>query len=57
VPLLLTDKNGKQAPMVDLTGKFYKMEDLDEKFIKNNVNVEFEIRLCPPHSRSLAANL
>jgi len=41
VPMLLTDKNGKQVPMVDLTGKFYKIEDLDENFVKNNVNVEY----------------
>ena len=40
VPMLLTDKNGKQVPMVDLTGKFYKIEDLDENFVKNNVDVE-----------------
>jgi len=40
VPMLLTDKNGKQVPMVDLTGKFYKIDDLDDDFVKNNVNVE-----------------
>jgi isoleucyl-tRNA synthetase len=40
VPMLLVDKNGKQTPMVDLTGKFYKIEALDENFVKNNVNVE-----------------
>ena len=39
-PMLLIDKNGKQVPMVDLTGKFYKIEDLDENFVKNNVDVE-----------------
>ncbi|MCL2649939.1 MAG: isoleucine--tRNA ligase [Candidatus Azobacteroides sp.] len=39
-PMLLIDKNGKQVPMVDLTGKFYKIEDLDEDFVKNNVDVE-----------------
>ena len=40
VPMLLLDKTGKQVPMVDLTGKFYKIEDLDENFVKTNVNVE-----------------
>ena len=40
VPMLLIDKNGKKVPMVDLTGKFYKIEDLDENFVKTNVNVE-----------------
>jgi isoleucyl-tRNA synthetase len=37
-PMLLLDKNGKQVPMVDLTGKFYLLEDLDESFVKNNIN-------------------
>jgi isoleucyl-tRNA synthetase len=40
VPMLLIDRNGKQTPMVDLTGKFYRVEDLDENFVKNSVNVE-----------------
>ncbi|MDR2839961.1 MAG: class I tRNA ligase family protein, partial [Paludibacter sp.] len=39
-PMLLVDKNGKRVPMVDLTGKFYKIEDLDADFVKSNVNVE-----------------
>ncbi|MDR2147687.1 MAG: isoleucine--tRNA ligase [Tannerella sp.] len=39
-PMLLTDANGKQVPMVDLTGKFYRIEDLDAGFVKTNVNVE-----------------
>jgi isoleucyl-tRNA synthetase len=40
LPMLLTDKNGKQTPMVDLTGKFYNIEDLDADFVKSNVNTE-----------------
>ncbi len=39
-PMLLSDKNGKKVPMVDLTGKFYKIEDLDPNFVKTNVDVE-----------------
>jgi len=39
-PLMLTDKDGNRRPMVDLTGKFYKLEDLDAGFVRNNVNVE-----------------
>ena len=39
-PMLLTDKNEKQVPMVDLTGRFYRIEDLDESFVKKNVNSE-----------------
>ncbi|MDR0233066.1 MAG: isoleucine--tRNA ligase [Dysgonamonadaceae bacterium] len=37
VPMLLVDKSGKQVPMVDLTGKFYKIEDLDSDFAKTNI--------------------
>ncbi|GHT24743.1 isoleucine--tRNA ligase [Bacteroidia bacterium] len=39
-PMLLLDKNGKRVPMVDLTGKFYTIEDLDADFVKTNVDVE-----------------
>ena len=38
--MLLVDKKGKQVPMVDLTGRFYRIEDLDPEYVKNNVNVE-----------------
>ena len=37
-PLILIDKDGNRRPMVDLTGKFYKIEDLDADFVKNSVN-------------------
>lgn len=37
-PLMLLDKNGNQRPMVDLTGKFYKLEDLDPNFVQENMN-------------------
>lgn len=36
--LLMFDKDGKQAPMVDRTGKFWKLEDLDPKFVESCVN-------------------
>ncbi len=39
-PLMLTDKDGNRRPMVDLTGKFFNVEDLDIDFIKNSVAVE-----------------
>jgi isoleucyl-tRNA synthetase len=39
-PMMLVDKNGNQQPMVDKTGKFFKMSDLDETFVKNCVNVD-----------------
>ncbi len=39
-PLMLLDKDGNQRPMVDFTGKFFKLEDLDADFVKSNVNVD-----------------
>ena len=39
-PLMFMDKDGNRRPMVDMTGKFYKIEDLDLDFVKHNVNVE-----------------
>ena len=38
--LLLTDKDGNPRPMVDLTGKFFRLEDLDPLFVQNNMNAE-----------------
>lgn len=38
--MMLIDKDGNLRPMVDLTGKFFKLEDLDPDFVKNNVNVD-----------------
>ena len=39
-PLQMIDKDGKPQPMVDRTGKFFRIEDLDPEFVKNNMNVE-----------------
>ena len=39
-PMLLIDKDGNKQPMVDKTGKFFKVEDLDADFVKNNINIE-----------------
>lgn len=38
--LLLLDKDENQRPMVDLTGKYFNLEDLDPSFVSDNVNVE-----------------
>ena len=38
-PMLLTDKDEQPQAMVDRTGKFYVLEDLDEAFVANKVNV------------------
>ena len=39
-PLHLIDKDGNIRPMVDLQGKFYKIEDLDPKFVETMVDVK-----------------
>lgn len=38
--LLLLDKDENQRPMVDLTGKYFNLEDLDPSFVNDNINVE-----------------
>ena len=39
-PLQMIDKDGKAQPMVDRTGKFFKLEDLDPEWVKTHVDVE-----------------
>ena len=39
-PLHLINKKGETRPMVDFTGKFYLIEELDEAFVAERVNVE-----------------
>ena len=38
--LFMVNKKGETRPMVDFTGKFWSMEELDEDFVGNCVNVE-----------------
>lgn len=38
--LLMPDKDGNMRPMVDPTGKFYKVEDLDAEYVETNVRVD-----------------
>ena len=38
--LYMQTKNSGLRPMVDFTGKYWKIEDLDEEWVKANVNVE-----------------
>lgn len=38
--LLLVDKDGNTRPMVDLTGKYFKVEDLEPSFVQKQVNLE-----------------
>ena len=39
-PLHLINKKGETRPMVDLTGKFYLIDELDDTFVAERVNVE-----------------
>ena len=38
--MVFITKKGEQRPMVDMTGKFFNLEDLDEEFVKTQVHVE-----------------
>lgn len=39
-PMLLIDKDGNRQPMVDRSGKFFTIEDLDAAFVAEKVDVE-----------------
>ena len=39
-PLQMVNKKGELRPMVDLTGKFYLLDELDDTFVKECVNVD-----------------
>jgi Isoleucyl-tRNA synthetase (EC 6.1.1.5) len=36
----MIDREGKRQPMVDRQGRFFRIEDLDPEYVKNNVNSE-----------------
>ncbi|MBR5689434.1 MAG: isoleucine--tRNA ligase [Prevotella sp.] len=38
-PIVLIDKKGQERPVVDLEGKYFKIEDLDEQFVSKYVNI------------------
>ncbi|MCM1336458.1 MAG: isoleucine--tRNA ligase [Candidatus Amulumruptor caecigallinarius] len=38
--MLLTDRDGNQRPMVDPTGRFYRIEDLDPKFVAERMDAD-----------------
>lgn len=37
-PLMMVDLDGNQRPMVDMTGKYYKLEDLSPAFVQEHMN-------------------
>ena len=39
-PMQMVDSMGNRMPMVDRTGKFFRMEDLDAEFVEKSVNKE-----------------
>ncbi|MFI3239300.1 MAG: isoleucine--tRNA ligase [Bacteroidales bacterium] len=39
-PLMMIDVDGNQRPMVDMSGRFYRIEDLDTEFVEKMVNTE-----------------
>ena len=39
-PLLLIDTDGNRQPMVDRTGKFFKLEALSDDYVSSNVNAD-----------------
>lgn len=39
-PLHMTDADGNIRPMVDPTGRFYRIEDLDKKFVEERVDTD-----------------
>ena len=38
--LTLLSKDGNKRPMVDLSGKYFKLDELDDKFVEENINTE-----------------
>ncbi len=40
-PLHLIDRDGNLRPMVDLTGRFYRVEDLDPAFVAERVSADY----------------
>ena len=47
-PIVLIDKKGAERPVVDLQGKYFVIEDLDEEFVKNYVDKDetLDISIC-----------
>lgn len=39
-PLTLIDRDGNIRPMVDMQGRFFRIEDIDPNYVANNVDIE-----------------
>ncbi len=42
VPLMITDRSGKRQPMVDRSGKFFLIEDMDADYAKEAISEEYK---------------
>ena len=40
-PMMVLDRDGKQQAQVDRSGRFYRLEDLDAEYVKNNVDPSY----------------
>ena len=40
-PLMMIDREGNRRPMVDPSGRFYRIEDLDPEFVQDYVNEKY----------------
>ncbi|MBD5182572.1 MAG: isoleucine--tRNA ligase [Bacteroidales bacterium] len=39
-PLFMTDRDGNARPMVDLTGRYFRLEDIDPEFVASSMDAE-----------------
>ena len=37
---MIVDKNGTERPLVDMQGRFYRLEDIDDTFVKEHMNAD-----------------
>lgn len=38
--LMVVDREGKERPMVDLQGKYFRLQDLDPQFVRDHVDID-----------------
>lgn len=39
-PLMIINKDGKREPLIDKEGRFYLIENMDQKYVSSNVNID-----------------
>ncbi len=50
--LFMVNKKGETRPMVDFTGKFWAVDELDEEFVKNFVDMELYSKFAGAHVKN-----